>query len=222
MPEALLPDDPKTVDGLQSLERFLIWFHGMPKQRRERLLHAVQLKSESLSTAIAPRIRALMDDRTSESERLRELGTISDMLFADPEDPETGLAGGDAQSEPAPPRVPTGSMEDVFIERVRNLMERKRISQTDLAGRIGCTQPAISQMLNRRCRPQKQTILKIADALGVDARDLWPDLEVAEMLDAVESFQSDYMMTEDEARALRDAKPSGRPKLQPKGLPSRK
>lgn len=163
-----------------------------------------------------------MDDRASESERLRELRTISDMLFAVPEDPEAGLADGDAEGEEPPPRVSTDSMEDVFIGRVRNLMERKRISQTDLAGRIGCTQPAISQMLNRRCRPQRQTILKIADALGVDARDLWPDLEVAEMLDAVECFQSGYVMTEDEARALRDAKPSNRPKLQPKALPSRK
>lgn len=219
MAEALLPDDPKTVDGLRCFERFLLWFQEIPKPRRERLWRVVQLEPESLSRAITPRIRVLMDDRTPESERLRELRTISDMLFAGPQDPEAGLAGGDAEGGPA--RVSMNSMEDVFIERVRNLMERKRISQTDLAGRIGCTQPAISQMFNRRRRPQKQTILKIADALEVDARDLWPDLEVAEMLDAVESFHSDYVMTEDEARAFRDAKPSNRPKLQPKALPSR-
>lgn len=95
------------------------------------------------------------------------------------------------------------SHEATFAHRLRDLMEAKQISQNELADRVGCSQPAISQMLNRNRRPRKKTILKFAEALNVYARDLWPDIEVAEMLDAIASFQQDvYVMTEAEARAL--------------------
>ena len=58
-------------------------------------------------------------------------------------------------------------------------------------------------MLNRTCQPQKQTILKLAEALNVQASDLWPDIDMTEMLDAVASFQQDdHVMTEAEARTL--------------------
>ena len=78
-------------------------------------------------------------------------------------------------------------------------------------------------MLNRSCRPQKKTILKLAEALNVQARDLWPDIDVAEMLDAVASFQhDDYVMTEAEARALSDTSRRNRPKIQAKSLPIRR
>lgn len=53
--------------------------------------------------------------------------------------------------------------------------------------------------------------------------DLWPDIEVAEMLDAVASFQQDdYEMTEAEARALSDTSRPNRPKIQSKTLPTRR
>lgn len=102
-------------------------------------------------------------------------------------------------------------------------METKRISQQELADLVGCSQPAISQMLNRSCRPQKKTILKIAEALQGQAQDLWPDIDVAEMLDAVASFQqSDYVMTEAEALALSDTSRTTRPRIQAKLLPTRR
>ena len=217
MPEISLSDDPMTVAGLQSLGRFLDWSREMPGASRERFWLAIRSHPEAVRAAIGP----LMDDRAPSPERLKALGTISQILFPDSGDPEDDLVGDAVEDSPAPQRVSTNSMEDVFIERVRDLMERKCVTQKDLAAKIGCTQPAISQMLNRRCRPQKQTILKIAAALGVDAQDLWPDLEVAEMLDAVDSFQSGHVMTEAEARALRNSVPSNRPKLQAKALPSR-
>jgi transcriptional regulator with XRE-family HTH domain len=115
------------------------------------------------------------------------------------------------------------TQEATFAHRVRELMETKRISQQELADRVGCSQPAISQMLNRSCRPQKKTILKIAEALQVQARDLWPDIDVAEMLDAVASFQqSDYVMTEAEALAISDTSRTTRPRIQAKLLPTRR
>lgn len=65
--------------------------------------------------------------------------------------------------------------EATFAERLRNLMEEKRITQAELAEKIGVGQPAISMMLNRSCRPQRKTISKIAAALGVTPEDLWSE-----------------------------------------------
>jgi len=44
-----------------------------------------------------------------------------------------------------------------------------------LAEKIGVGQPAISMMLQRQCRPQKRTVMRIAEALGVSAEELWPN-----------------------------------------------
>jgi transcriptional regulator with XRE-family HTH domain len=113
------------------------------------------------------------------------------------------------------------TQEESFATRLKNLMISKQISQRELADRTGCSQPAISQMLNRRCRPRKQTILKLAEALHAEPRELWPDIEVAEMLDAVASFQEDdHTMTAAEASALSATANQNRPKFQSKSLPT--
>ena len=104
-------------------------------------------------------------------------------------------------------RSRTDCRQAAFADRLRELMTTKCVTQQELSNRIGCSQPAISQMLNRKCRPQKNTIFKLAEALQVQPRELWPDLEVADMLDAVAGFQKeDRVMTEAEAKALRDTK----------------
>lgn len=114
------------------------------------------------------------------------------------------------------------AQEEKFARQRRELMEAKRISQQELAERVGCSQPAISQMLHRKCRPQKKTILKLAEALNVQPCELWPDIAVAEMLDAVASFQQDdYVMTDAEARALGASSNKNRPKIRAKSLPTR-
>jgi len=114
------------------------------------------------------------------------------------------------------------AQEADFAERLRKLMADKCVTQQELAERVGCSQPAVSQMLNRKCRPQKKTILKLAEALHVPPEDLWPDLEVAEMLDAVASFQQDdYVMTDAEAKALRDTANRNVPKIPIRSLPAR-
>ena len=101
-------------------------------------------------------------------------------------------------------------------------MTVKCMTQKGLSNRIGCSQPAISQMLNRKCRPQKKTILKLADALQVQPHELWPDIEVAEMLDTVADFEEDgHVMTEAEAQALRDTSNRNVPKIVVRPLPSR-
>jgi len=66
--------------------------------------------------------------------------------------------------------------EEYFANKVRQIMGNKNITQDQLAERIGIGQSAISNMLNRKCRPQKRTIKKVAGALGVEVADLWPDI----------------------------------------------
>src|SRR5690242_20119616 len=65
--------------------------------------------------------------------------------------------------------------EAVFAERLRELMEAKGMTQAELADKLGIGQPAISMMLNRACRPQRKTVIDIAQALEVPPEDLWPD-----------------------------------------------
>jgi len=157
--------------------------------------------------------------------------TIADALFLNPCE-EDGQYGQDlvasepyaaARSTPLAREVQKmNAQEEAFALRLRELMDAKQISQRDLAERVGCSQPAISQMLRRMCRPQKRTILRLAEAFDVHPRDLWPDIEVADMLDAVASFQQDdYTMTPAEAEALSGRANRNRPKVQAKSLPPR-
>ncbi|HTU20877.1 MAG TPA: helix-turn-helix transcriptional regulator [Gemmataceae bacterium] len=64
--------------------------------------------------------------------------------------------------------------ESFFAARLRELMETKGLTQAELAVKVGIGQPAISMMLNRVCRPQRKTVLRFAEALGVPPEELWP------------------------------------------------
>jgi transcriptional regulator with XRE-family HTH domain len=165
------------------------------------------------------------------AERKRALMTIADALSLNPDD--DGEYGQDlfASESKAAARFPhlarevdkMDTQEATFARRLRELMEAKHVTQQELAERVGCSQPAISQMLNRTCRPQKRTILKVAEALHVPARDLWPDLELAEMLDAVAAFQAEeHVMTEAEVAALSDTAKRNTPRIPVKRLPPRR
>jgi lambda repressor-like predicted transcriptional regulator len=64
--------------------------------------------------------------------------------------------------------------ERMFAANLVRLLEEKNISQAELARRVGVQPSAISMMLSRRCRPQRRTVEKMAQALAVDLRELWP------------------------------------------------
>jgi transcriptional regulator with XRE-family HTH domain len=61
-----------------------------------------------------------------------------------------------------------------FADRLRQLLEEKDITQQELAEKLGIGQSAISMMLGRSCRPQRKTVSRIAEALGVSSEALWP------------------------------------------------
>lgn len=62
-----------------------------------------------------------------------------------------------------------------FSTRVRTLMTEKGVTQEQLAKQAGIGQPAVSNILNRRCRPQRRTIARFAEALGVTPEELWTE-----------------------------------------------
>ena len=66
--------------------------------------------------------------------------------------------------------------ESIFAARLKACMADKSMTQAELAQKIGVGQPAISMMLQRCCRPQKRTVIRLAEALGVSPKDLWPNL----------------------------------------------
>jgi predicted XRE-type DNA-binding protein len=66
--------------------------------------------------------------------------------------------------------------ERVFAERVQSRMEQLQMTQEKLAEAIGISQPAVSNLLNRQCRPQRRTVLRIANAMEIDPEELWPGI----------------------------------------------
>ncbi len=101
-------------------------------------------------------------------------------------------------------------------------MNEKNITQEELAERIGCTQSAISKMLSRNARPHRKTIFKLAQALGIAPTDLWPQLEVAAILESVADFFEDRELTDQQAKALEAASQRQPAKVKTRELPSRK
>ncbi len=231
MTETLTLDDPQTVTRLDSVACLFAWMRSMPVADRKRFLGALTECSDDVQQVVVSLLNVVKDSRTTVSERTRALSTIADSLFLNPceDDGEYGqdLVASEAyvaKQSPALARevAKMDTQEETFSQRLRELMDVKRISQQELANRAGCSQPAISQMLNRACRPQKKTILKLAEALNVHPREIWPDIDVAEMLDAVAEFQQDdYVMTTAEAAAFSDTSKRNRPKVRAKSLPTR-
>ena len=231
MTETLQIDDPLMVARYDSVGCIFEWMHSMPSLDRKRFLGTFTECSDEVQRVVVSLLKVVKDTRTTPAERKRALMTIADALSLNPCE-EDGEYGQDlAASEPYAARrnaplarevAKMDAQEDGFARRLRELMDAKRISQQELADRVGCSQPAVSQMLARMCRPQKKTVLRLAEALDVPPRDLWPDIDVAEMLDAAAAFQQDdHVMTAAEAAAFADTSKKNRPKLRPKSLPTR-
>ncbi len=67
--------------------------------------------------------------------------------------------------------------ESIFAARLKACMAEKSMTQAELAEKIGVGQPAISMMLQRSCRPQKRTVVRLAEALGVSPKEMWPNIK---------------------------------------------
>jgi DNA-binding XRE family transcriptional regulator len=131
--------------------------------------------------AIIRRQTAVATDREAdEDDRALALSTVYEALFPEssPYDGQLGINLADLE------RFATGEdraaveemdrQEATFSERLNAMMVSQGMTQAQLADAIGIGQPAISNLLNRKSRPQSRTVAKLARALGVTTNELWP------------------------------------------------
>lgn len=206
-----------------------------PKQREfiRRYLEC----SDEVQSVVRSMFAVLDHKYTTEDDRERAFATLADALHLKPLEGH-GNYGMDlatveqdaATGHPDEARRPViserlrqlDSQEATFADRLRQTLEEKNITQGELADRTGCTQSAISKMLTRNARPRRKTIIKMSDALNVAPTVLWPDLEVAAILDSVAEFHEDRELTQVQAEALEAASKRPSAKVKTRELPSRK
>jgi DNA-binding XRE family transcriptional regulator len=126
---------------------------------------------------IQEQLKRLGDPQTSEAERTRLEETLATVLR-----PASGKhRGGHVTSREErltaahrELRAQMDQAEAAFAAALARLMAERQLTQEQLAQRVGVGQSAISMLLKRRCRPQRRTLGKLAEALGVTVEDLWP------------------------------------------------
>jgi lambda repressor-like predicted transcriptional regulator len=138
--------------------------------------------SDALRAEAVTLMKQLCDPDLDEHERYSTAMLISEILFPDT-DPhgwpgldleEAEVYAKEQSTEAVAVLGRMDSSEVHFADRLRKVLQIKGMTQDSLAQHIGVGQSAISMMLNRTCRPQNRTVLRIAKALGVDADELWP------------------------------------------------
>jgi lambda repressor-like predicted transcriptional regulator len=133
---------------------------------------------EQIKAAIADMIGIVDSEDATPDERQRALYTIVEALFPSMtrdflDSCERVRASKSAKTN----WNEMGRQEASFAVNLESWMEKKGMTQEQLAKKIGVSQPAIANMLNRNCRPQKKTVARIADALGIDPEDIWPNFK---------------------------------------------
>lgn len=157
-------------------------------RERERLVPAVTpwLRAYmECNDAVQAVVRDMLDicesEDADEDEKEMAIATVREALFPTT---HSGSLGADLEEleEQQKATCPDSAkvideldnQEAVFADRVASIMNVKGMTQEQLADAIGVGQPAISMMLARKGRPQRRTVLRIAEALGVSVNDLWP------------------------------------------------
>ena len=217
------------------LEIFKALFSADTKQ--QEMIRLYMECSDEVQQVVRSMFTILDDPDVSETDKKRANSTIADALYPVPTEGhgrfgldlaqierETASKHPDESKHPqiASRLAQMDSQEASFADRLRDLLKKRNITQEELAKRIDCTQSAISKMLTRNCRPQKKTIFSLAAALNVAPTELWPDLEVAAILDTVANFQQEQELTQEQADAIDSAAKRPPSKVKGRRLPSRK
>lgn len=138
-----------------------------------------------------PEIREVVDDMIAicnsgdadDFEKRRAMHTVIEALFpALADDVLRDLNDAASQPDARQQEAEMDAQEATFATRLRVAMEHKGLTQEELAAKIGVGQSAISNMLNRRCRPQARTVARLATALDLRPADLWPATATAQGL----------------------------------------
>lgn len=147
-----------------------------------RLLLAFMECSAELQQHAKEMLKVYLDPDVSAEDRFLAASTLADILFPNTHEGDMMLGMDLQEAEKIAHQTPEASAvlramdqeEGTFATRLEAAMRNRGISQTELAGRIGIGQSAISMMLKRECRPQKRTVSRIAEALDVKPEELWP------------------------------------------------
>ena len=138
-------------------------------------LHAYRECSPEIREVVDEMTDILVGDEATEDDRSMAASTIVEAIFPSLSvDTIDGFANQMQSTSSKNLRKELEAEEAKFAERLRAIMESKNISQEQLALLTGVGQPAISNMLNRKCRPQRRTVVRFAQALEVAESDLWP------------------------------------------------
>jgi lambda repressor-like predicted transcriptional regulator len=146
-----------------------------------KFLHAYLECSDEIQAGIREMLKVLDDPNTDEDDRDMTLITLADALFPNPHEGKLGMdleeserLGAGYSDEMRATLEEMDKEEDTFAAKLRAAMENRKMTQGQLAEKIGTGQPAISNMLNRQCRPQRRTVRRLAEALDVVPEELWP------------------------------------------------
>ncbi len=146
-----------------------------------KLLQAFLECSEEIQAGIREVLAVVHDPETDEDDREMALFTLADALFPNFHEGKLGMdlarseqLGAQFSNETKDVVEQMDAEEANFAERLRKHMDEQNLTQIALAEKVGLGQPAISNMLNRQCRPQRQTVLRFAQALNVQPDELWP------------------------------------------------
>jgi lambda repressor-like predicted transcriptional regulator len=145
---------------------------------------ALQDCDEELRAEAIELFKQLASGELDEEARFATTALLAKILFPNADDkgyPGLDLVEAEALASAVDPTAKDllavmDEQEAVFANRVRERMEAQGLSQAELAAKVGIGQPAVSMMLNRACRPQRKTVQRFAQALGVPPEELWPQL----------------------------------------------
>lgn len=136
-------------------------------------------KSPIVQAVIRDLVNILKDRNLPSEERQWAETALQDALFRhkSPQPGKRGRVVSDEKRQLPGLREAQQRLEEedrVFAANLARFLKEQEISQAELAKRVGVGRSAISMMLSRQCRPQRRTVEKIAQALGVELRELWP------------------------------------------------
>jgi lambda repressor-like predicted transcriptional regulator len=136
--------------------------------------------SEPIKQVVNDMLEIIRDEETDDDDRQMALSTLYEALFPHRHQGRLGIAIEQLESDAADDpnlREFVDQMdreEATFADNLARIMRERGLTQQQLADTLGVGQSAISNMLGRTCRPQKRTVERLANALKVDPKQLWP------------------------------------------------
>ena len=134
--------------------------------------------SKGIKDVIESMTELYTDPDADSEERAAALDTLLEVLFPPTDGEALGIdvaEVSDGSAEESREIAESMSHQNAyFADAVRKHMKRLKITQSAIARKIGIKQSAVSMILSRKCRPQRETVKKFARALGVEPEQVWP------------------------------------------------